>query len=142
MPCAPVLTQPQVIEHEQIKTNELLYEYDHPGLGRVRQPRGAARFSAHPPLTDAKAPMLGQHSTQVLAELGYRSDDIQALREQGVVGRRCRLGVGYQLLPNTEVANQAAGAKYGSRCEAQEDTNVQNRQSISSVTCRRGSRRG
>lgn len=62
------------------------YEYDHPGLGRVRQPRGAARFSEYPPLTDAKAPKLGQHSVEVLAELGYSRDDIHALQEQGVVG--------------------------------------------------------
>ena len=86
VPCAPVLTRPQVIEQEQIKVNELLYEYDHPGLGRVRQPRGAARFSEYPPLTDAQAPKLGKHAAEVLAELGYSSDDIHALREQGVVG--------------------------------------------------------
>ena len=92
VPCAPVLTRPQVIEQEQIKVNELLYEYDHPGLGRVRQPRGAARFSEYPPLTDAKAPKLGQHSAEVLVELGYSRDDIQALREQGVVVGMKRVG--------------------------------------------------
>ena len=87
VPCAPVLTRPQVIEQEQIKANAMLYEYEHPGLGQVRQPRGAARFSEYPPLTDAKAPKLGQHSTEVLAELGYSGSDIQALCEQGVLKR-------------------------------------------------------
>ncbi|MGE0822895.1 MAG: CaiB/BaiF CoA transferase family protein [Candidatus Binatia bacterium] len=86
VPCAPVLTRPQVIEQEQIKVNEMLYEYDHPGLGRVRQPRGAARFSGYPPLTDAKAPKLGQHSAEVLAQVGYSDDEIRMFAEQGVVG--------------------------------------------------------
>ena len=52
VPCAPVLSRPQVIEQEQVKVNALLFEYDHPGLGRVRQPRSAAQFDRTPTNTE------------------------------------------------------------------------------------------
>ena len=51
VPSAPVLTRPEVITQEQVQVNELIFEYDHPGLGRVRQPRSAALFDGTPPGT-------------------------------------------------------------------------------------------
>ena len=73
MPSAPVLTRSQVIRHPQVLANETLAETDHPAAGRLRQTRPAARFSATPAGIRFGAPALGEHTDEVLAELGYGS---------------------------------------------------------------------
>jgi crotonobetainyl-CoA:carnitine CoA-transferase CaiB-like acyl-CoA transferase len=50
----------------------------------VRQPRPAARFERTPARTGGPAPTLGQHSDEILRELGY-GERIAALREQKIV---------------------------------------------------------
>ena len=85
VPCAPVLTRPEVITQEQVRANNLIFEYDHPGFGRVRQPRPAAQFDATPPATAPIAPMLGEHGREILAEHGYDDDAIDTLIASGVM---------------------------------------------------------
>ena len=85
VPCAPVLSRPEVIAQEQVKANELIFEYDHPGLGRIRQPRAAARFEKTPTNTQQFAPTLGQHSREVLVGADFSTAEIDALIKGGVV---------------------------------------------------------
>jgi crotonobetainyl-CoA:carnitine CoA-transferase CaiB-like acyl-CoA transferase len=85
VPCAPVLTRPEVITQEQVRVNELIVEYDHPGLGRVRQPRPAALFEATPPATGTLAPALGEHGRAILAEHGFDDGAIEELIGTGVM---------------------------------------------------------
>ena len=82
VPCAPVLQRHEVFEHEQVAINEMVAEYDHPVAGRIRQPRPAARFDKTPATMQRHAPTLGEHSDEIVAELGF---DAQALRSEGVV---------------------------------------------------------
>ncbi|HBK18390.1 MAG: CoA transferase [OM182 bacterium] len=86
VPCAPVLSREEVIEHDQIKANDLIHEYDHPVAGRIRQPRPAAQFDKTPSAMHRHAPTLGEHNSEILLELGYPADEIEALRQQGVLG--------------------------------------------------------
>ena len=86
VPSAPVLSRPEVIEQEQIKVNEVLFEYDHPGLGKVRQPRPAAVFEATPVRTEQLAAKLGEHNTEILEQAGYSDEEIAQFRESGVLG--------------------------------------------------------
>jgi crotonobetainyl-CoA:carnitine CoA-transferase CaiB-like acyl-CoA transferase len=83
VPCAPVLQRHEVFGHEQIEINEMIAEYEHPVAGRIRQPRPAARFDRTPAGIQRHAPTLGQHSDEILAELGF---DGEVLRAEGVVG--------------------------------------------------------
>jgi len=83
VPCAPVLERHQVFEHEQIEINEMISEFDHPVAGRIRQPRPAARFDRTPAGMQRHAPVLGEHSDEILTELGFDPVD---LRAEGVVG--------------------------------------------------------
>lgn len=85
VPSAPVLSRPEVIAQEQVQVNEILTEYDHPGLGRIRQPRPAARFEATPTHTAQMAARLGQHGREVLLEAGYDEAQIDALLQDGVL---------------------------------------------------------
>ena len=82
VPCAPVLERQEVFQHEQIRINEMVDEHDHPVAGRIRQPRPAARFDRTPAAMQRHAPTLGQHSDEILAELGL---DAESLKAEGVV---------------------------------------------------------
>lgn len=85
VPSAPVLTRPEVIAQEQVQVNEILSEYDQPGLGRVRQPRPAAQFEGTPVNTRQVAAALGEHGRELLQEAGYSSDEIESLLQSGIM---------------------------------------------------------
>jgi crotonobetainyl-CoA:carnitine CoA-transferase CaiB-like acyl-CoA transferase len=78
VPCAPVLERHEVFEHEQVKVNQTVSEYDHPVAGRIRQPRPAARFDRTPAEMTRHAPVLGEHSLEILAELGLDAGPLLA----------------------------------------------------------------
>jgi crotonobetainyl-CoA:carnitine CoA-transferase CaiB-like acyl-CoA transferase len=86
VPCAPVLTRTEVLDHPQVQANDLLMEYDHPQAGHIRQTRAPARFSAAPTQPWQGAPALGQDTVALLADCGYSSDDIQTMVDSGVAG--------------------------------------------------------
>ena len=83
VPCAPVLDRHEVFEHEQVRINEMVEELEHPVAGRIRQPRPAARFDRTPAGIHRHAPMLGEHTDELLREMGMDAD---ALRAGGVIG--------------------------------------------------------
>jgi crotonobetainyl-CoA:carnitine CoA-transferase CaiB-like acyl-CoA transferase len=85
VPCAPILTRAELLVHPQLAANELIEESVHPHAGRMRQPRPAARFDATPAGIRRPAPLLGEHSDELLAEFGLAADAIAALRRDGVV---------------------------------------------------------
>src|SRR5438067_129828 len=86
VPCGPVLTRNQMIRHPHIAALELLEEYDHAQAGRVRQARNAARFAGTPASIRRPAPVLGQHTDEMLAEIGYTANQIAELRAAGAAG--------------------------------------------------------
>ncbi|MBM85857.1 MAG: CoA transferase [Rhodospirillaceae bacterium] len=85
VPCAPVLRRSEIFEHPQVVNNAIVHELNQPGVGPIRQPRPAARFAASPAETPRPAPELGQHSREILVELGYADSEIRSLSTAGVV---------------------------------------------------------
>ena len=86
IPCAPVLSPQQSLDHPQVQALGLMQATDYPGLP------GAAPVAAVPIwMTETAAvprqrpPLLGEHTDQVLAELGYDSTAIAALRAAAVI---------------------------------------------------------
>ena len=79
VPCAPVLTRSEAINHPQVTVNAIVMETDHHLAGGVRQARPAARFSGTPIDIRRGAPALGEHTAAVLSEAGYSGDEIAAI---------------------------------------------------------------
>jgi crotonobetainyl-CoA:carnitine CoA-transferase CaiB-like acyl-CoA transferase len=86
VPCGPVLTRSQMIGHPHVLAMEMVEEYAHPKAGRLRQSRAAARFSQTPPSIRRGAPGLGEHTDEVLREIGYSASEIADLRAAGAFG--------------------------------------------------------
>src|SRR5258708_2511054 len=85
VPCAPILRRGEVVHNGQIVSRQLIAEFEHPGVGKVRQPKPAARFDVTQPRAPSPAPRIGEHTAEILAELGYGRADIDAMARDKVV---------------------------------------------------------
>ena len=85
VPCSPINTIPEVIEEPQIKHREMVRDMDHPTGSRLQQVVSPMRFRNAPLSFDRAPPTLGQHTAEVLRQLGYDDDDIQGLSENNVI---------------------------------------------------------
>jgi crotonobetainyl-CoA:carnitine CoA-transferase CaiB-like acyl-CoA transferase len=86
VPCAPVSATHEIAEHPQVRASQSLEELDHPSMGRMRRPRPAARFSEEPHSASRHAPRLGEHTDEILADLGLSPTEITDLRAKGIAG--------------------------------------------------------
>jgi CoA:oxalate CoA-transferase len=86
VPCAPILPLPQLFSDEHIAANALIATHTHPQWGEVRQTGILARFSRTPATLRYAAPLLGQHTVEVLREVaGYEAEKIAKLLDAGVI---------------------------------------------------------
>jgi crotonobetainyl-CoA:carnitine CoA-transferase CaiB-like acyl-CoA transferase len=69
----------------QALANDYVVPFDHPALGSIQIPGYPVDFSACRAGTRSAAPRLGEHTDQVLRELGYADPDIDTLRTAGVI---------------------------------------------------------
>jgi len=85
VPCAPVLTRNDMIQHPQVLANGILADIEHAHAGRLCQAHPAARFSETPTTMRAGAPLLGEHTEEILQELGHSAAEIAQLHKASVV---------------------------------------------------------
>ena len=85
VPCAPVLTRRQMIDHPQVQASGIVIEQDHPHAGRLRQARPAARFEGTPTAIRYGGPLLGEHTYGLLGEIGYSEPEIDAMVNSGAL---------------------------------------------------------
>jgi crotonobetainyl-CoA:carnitine CoA-transferase CaiB-like acyl-CoA transferase len=85
VPCAPILRRGEIIHNEQVVARDIIAEFDQPMVGRVRQPKPAARFEVNAVAIGGPAPRVGQHTREVLRELGYDDGAIDKMIGERVV---------------------------------------------------------
>jgi len=85
VPCGVVVAPEDLPDDPHVQAIGLFQESDDPVVGRVRRPRHPARFGATPADLGASAPALGQHTDEVLGELGFGAAEIGRLRDSGSV---------------------------------------------------------
>ncbi|MFD4324354.1 CaiB/BaiF CoA transferase family protein [Nocardioides sp. NPDC058538] len=83
--CGPVQDYAALVEDPQIKHNGTFVEYDHPTEGRVTTPGFPYAFSRTPASIERGAPLVGEHTGELLAEAGFTGEEIAALTAGGVV---------------------------------------------------------
>ena len=81
----PVYTYADVVNDPQVQHNRSLVSYDHPTEGRVTTPGFPYQFSATPAEVYRGAPLTGEHTREILAELGWDDESVNELAERGVV---------------------------------------------------------
>jgi len=86
IPCAPVNYSRVLFNHPHVLENDLVAEHESGDLGPVKQMGMVVKLSETPGKLWRAAPGLGQHTDEVLSELGYSKKDIQQLREKRVIG--------------------------------------------------------
>jgi len=81
----PIASYRDVLDSEQARVNGYIQWLDHTEVGPVRVVGNPIGLSATPTLPPSQAPELGQHTEQVLLELGYGWEEIAALRESNAI---------------------------------------------------------
>jgi crotonobetainyl-CoA:carnitine CoA-transferase CaiB-like acyl-CoA transferase len=80
-----MLTLDEVPDDPQVKARNMIVEVEAPNGKKVRQVGISAKFSSTPGSIRTLAPQLGQHTDEILGELGYSSGDVGRWRESGAI---------------------------------------------------------
>ena len=86
VPAGPVRYTEELLDDEQVLENDFLTSVDHPMLGPVRMAAPMIQMSDTPLAAQGSSPTLGQHTDDILHELGYDDARIASLHEAGVLG--------------------------------------------------------
>ncbi|TWD81725.1 crotonobetainyl-CoA:carnitine CoA-transferase CaiB-like acyl-CoA transferase [Kribbella amoyensis] len=81
----PVYDYQDLVDDPQIAFNGTFVEYDHPTEGRVKTPGFPYKFARTPARIERGAPLVGEHSAEVLAEAGFGPEEIAELLGSGAV---------------------------------------------------------
>ncbi len=84
IPCGPILSMKEIAEEPALRATGTVVEVDHPTRGKYLSVGNPIKLSDSP--TEVKrSPLLGEHTEEVLAQLGYSPDQIAELREAKVI---------------------------------------------------------
>ncbi|HEX5015151.1 MAG TPA: CaiB/BaiF CoA-transferase family protein [Candidatus Limnocylindrales bacterium] len=85
IPAGPINDIPTAFASEQARARAMAVAVEHPRLGRTTQVGLPFELSVTPASIRTAPPTLGEHSDEILAEVGYEADEIAALRANGVI---------------------------------------------------------
>ena len=84
IPASPVNTVARMVADEQVVAREMIVEQDHPTAGRISVVGVPVKLSETPGGVHTPAPLLGEHTAEVIGGLGYR-DQLEKLKQDGVI---------------------------------------------------------
>ena len=86
VPSTAIVSRDEVYDHPQLVANEVFISVTHPTAGATRMLGVPVKLSSNPSRPTTPSPLYGQHTDEVLQELGYEPGEIEGLRDAGVVG--------------------------------------------------------
>lgn len=86
IPAGPINSVPEALNDPQAVARDLVVEVEHPRLGTVKALGPSVKLSDTPATVRTTAPDLGEHTAEVLAELGLTADEIARLKTEGIAG--------------------------------------------------------
>jgi len=86
VPCSPINTLAQLLDHPHTAASGMIVEYDHAHAGRLKAVGHPVLINGEPRQAGLPPPVAGQHTDDVLSELGWSRDRIDDLRRERVVG--------------------------------------------------------
>jgi len=86
VPCSPVNTIDKVVKQPQVLARDMVHDIELEGLGMMSMAGLPIKFSDSSGSIRLPPPRLGQHTAQILTEMGYSESGIQTLAAQGVIG--------------------------------------------------------
>lgn len=85
VPCAPALTAAEFFDHPQVTAMDMNPIVEHTKIGRIQMSGIPIHFEKTPGAVRRAAPCLGEHTNEVLKEIGYSADQIEKLRALGAI---------------------------------------------------------
>jgi crotonobetainyl-CoA:carnitine CoA-transferase CaiB-like acyl-CoA transferase len=76
IPCGPINTYPEAFADPQVLSRQMVVELEHPTLGHMRTLGSPIKMSDTPPIVERRAPLLGEHTDEVLREAGFSEGDL------------------------------------------------------------------
>ncbi len=84
---APVNAIPEMVRDPQVMHNKMIVPVEHPTLGKVNVTGVPVRLSATPGAVQKHPPLLGEHTAEILAEVGYTAEEVAGLQAAGITGQ-------------------------------------------------------
>ncbi len=84
IPCGPILSMKEIANEPALRASGTIVEVDHPTRGKYLSVGNPIKLSDSP--TEVmRSPLLGEHTDQVLAQLGFSAAEVEQLRSEGAV---------------------------------------------------------